>query len=320
VAALLRQEGLLEHPAIRRYLTSIRNPLWFTQTDDRLTEFEPCLRRRAPLWVCHAGYSDPARMTLLSRWLRAPDPDLQSAVVHVLARLDTPDARTLLEQVGDSDSQLASFARWCGQACDADVVGAAWKEPVSALKPPEPDAEAEQARRREIDADWSMLWLACRRTEPNGRGELIATLREHADVWDLQLRSRLQSSDPRDRVLALHIVSTQHLARQFRKDIEPLLNDSVEGIRQLTRRLMQWSSREPVGEACPVASQPRGTPPDTATLEQMRHELRAALERLGSGETDARDADLVTRVRGLLREVYDELSAPLPSVGLRERE
>ncbi|MBU0618105.1 MAG: hypothetical protein KKI02_10345 [Planctomycetes bacterium] len=312
VAALLGEDHLLEDPTIRRHLSSIRSPQWFTRTDDGLTQLEPHLRRCAPRWVCYAGYAEPERLALLSRWLGAPDADLHSATVHVLARIDSPDARKLLGRVASGDSQLASFARWCVQAFDTEAIGASLTAQTQAPGRPDLSAETQRIRRQEVDADCTMLWLACRRCAANARGELITMLRENASVWDARLRSYLHSPNPRDRVLALHVISTQPLAQQFRADLRALQKDPVEVVRQLAWRLMQCLPRESAPDASLPRSVGRTAPADPQVFEQARHELQTALQRLSSSEADATDADLIARVRDLLREVYTEQFEPQP--------
>ena len=213
-------------------------------------------------------------------------------------------ATRLLKQAAKGDTPLASFARWSVQAFDTEAVGAALDEKSRAPGQPALGTESERARRQEIAADCAMLWAACRRTAPSARGELIATLRENAPVWEAHLRSYLQSPNPRDRVLALHVISARPLAHRFRTEIEPLRDDPLEGIRRLARRLMQMLAQEPAPDVGPAACAPQTAPPDLQAVERARHELRATLERLGSGEADATDSDLMARVRDLLREVY----------------
>jgi HEAT repeat protein len=319
VTALLSQDTMLEQPLVRRYVGSVRRPQWFTQTDDALTELEPHLRRHAPQWVCAAGYTERERLLLLARWLRAPDLDLRSAVVHALAKIDTPEARALLRRVGRNNSPLASFARWCAEACDTETVDAALQEQTPVDGPVDDRAEPERSGCHEPDADCTMLWLACRRTAPNERGQLVATLREHAGVWAVQLRSFLRSPDPRDRVLALHVISVPPLARQFREDVRPLLNDPVEGVRELAGRLMRAASQSPAPEAGPLERVPRSGGPPSKAFERARQELRDSLERLSAGQADATDADLMARVRDLLREIYAEQFEPQPVAGPQEQ-
>lgn len=319
ITALLRQDDLLENPAIRQRLGTIHGPQWFTQTDDDLTQLEPHLRRRAPRWVCHAGYTDVERVELFSRWVRARDVELHNAVVYALPRIETPDAARLLKEVGHGDTQEASFARWSTEAFDTAAVSAALDKEMPALAQPDLDAEPERTAREQSAADCAMLWEACRRTAPAARGELIAALRETAPAWEAHLRSYLQSSDPRDRVLALHVISVRPLTHRFRADIEPMQNDSLEGIRRLVQRLMQMLAQEPESEpnAGPIASTDDGVPPDPEAVERARRELPAILKRLASGEADATDGDLIARVRGLLREAYagQPEVQPLASLG-----
>jgi len=310
VTALLRQDDLLRDPTIRQYLRSIHSPLWFTEIDDDLAQLEPALRPRAPRWVSRAGYTDSEKLTLLSRWLQTSDPDLHSAAVHAVTQIDSPDAQRLLKQVANGGSSLASFAGWCADAFDTDAVTAALDREVPASTRSDPSLESGPARQEEIDADCAMLWQACRRTPPQARGELIATLRENAQLWQAHLRSYLQSPEPRDRVLALQVISTPQLAQRFRDELEPLVDDPVEGIQQLARRLAQALPEEPPPGDWPLETARRGAPSDPQTLDQARSELRATLERLSTGEADPTDTELIGRVRDLLREVYAERSEP----------
>jgi hypothetical protein len=311
VTALLRQDDLLRDPTIRQYLRSIHSPRWFTEIDDDLAQLEPALRPLAPRWVSRAGYTDSEKLKLLSCWLQTSDPDLHSAAVHAVTQIDSPDARRLLKQVANGGSSLAPFAGWCADAFDTDAVTAALDREVAAGTRSDASSEGEPARSEEIDADCAMLWQACRRTPPQARGELIATLRENAWVWQAHLRSYLQSAEPRDRVLALQVISTPQLAQRFRDELEPLLDDPVEGIRQLARRLAQALPEEspPPGD-WPLETAPRSAPSDPQTLDQARSELSAKLEQLSSGAADPTDTELIGRVRDLLREVYAERSEP----------
>lgn len=321
LTALLRQDELLNDPGIRRNLNHVHSPHWFTGTGDDLAELEPELRRRASRWVRHTGYTDSERLALLSRWLRAPDAGLHSAAVHALAQIDSPDARSLLKQVAASNSSLASFAGWSVQAFDTEALNAALEREVPTVARSELDAQGEPSPQQQADADCAMVWRACRRTSPNARGELIALLRENAEIWRPRLTAYLHSDDPRDRVLALQVVSTARLAREFRSDLEPLRDDPVPGIRQLMGRLMDSLSQEPQpSNGWSPEAAGRGAPVDAQAVEQVRRELDVTLARLSTGEADATDAALIARVRGLLREAYWERSAVEPATATGEAE
>jgi len=320
VTALLRESALLDDPGIRQHLNSVQSPAWFTETDDGLTQLAPELRPLAPRWVCHAGYREHEKTALLWRWLRAADPRIHHAAVYALAEVDDPGARALLKQVADSSSPLASFARWSISALDTDTVRSAIDGQGRGRGRAKHDASPARAWQDETDADCTMLWQACRRTPPSARGELIAALREHADIWQTRLKSYLHSPDPRDRILVLQVISTERLAQRFRHELEPLLNDPVEGIRQLTQTLLRALSQQPTPSRQPPAEPPRrDVLPDKEAHEAARRELRAALERLSTGAADPADADLIDRVRELLREVYAEMYEPatpgLPTEG-----
>jgi hypothetical protein len=311
VTALLRESDLLDDPRIRQHLNCIQSPQWFTEVSEGLAELPPDLRSLAPRWVCQAGYREPEKTALLSRWLHGPDPRVHEAAVYALAETDDPGARALLKQAADSDSPLAAFARWSVSALDTDMVRAAIKRERTDHGRSKDDAHFSSVQRDEAAVDCATLWQACRRTPAHARGELIAALREHAEIWQAQLKSYLQSPDPRDRLLVLQVLSTRQLALRFRHDLEPLLNDPVEGIRQLAQTLVRMLSQQSVPPRNPSVEPRRlGAVSDEEARDQARRELRAALEQLSAKAGDPADADLIERVRELLREVYSEVYEP----------
>jgi hypothetical protein len=311
VAALLQEQDLLRDPGIRRRLGGIHSPHWFTETDEGLADLEPHLRPRAPQLVCHAGYTESEKLALLSRWLQAPDAELHSAAVHALAQIDTPEARALLGEVAESDSSLARLAGWCARAFDTDAVKEALERELPNVAEKDLKLAGGLPEQEGFEVDCDMLWQACRRVSPDARGELIAMLRENARVWQGALRSYLRSSDAYDRVLALQVISTGELAQWFRGEVETLLDDPIKGIRELVGRLLEALPNTPptFDGWAPVAggqSSQRGP----QALDEARSELRAMLARLGTGEHGAMDAELVGRIRDLLRVVYADQNVP----------
>lgn len=308
--ALFAQVALLDDPEIRGNLHAIKNPKWFCDRVDVLEELPDELRRLTPRWVCHAGYNDKPKTELLARWIGANDPELHKAAVYALAEIDSPSARLLMQQVSESDSPLAQFARWCAVAFDTEVVRSALA-PSNTRKKPSRAPQVVPPEENAASADCTMLWQACRRTDPKERGELIAALREHAEVWRPQLRAHLHSPDPRDRVLVLQIVSTEQLALRFRHDLEPLLSDPVEGIRHLAQTLVSAISHHPLAHK-PLAAttEPRQPTEHDGEHDDARRALRGVLEQLSSGASDPMDHDLIAQTRQLLRDVYGEDGAP----------
>ena len=302
--AMLRETDQLDDSCIRKNLAYVQNPRWFDRVDPSLRVLDPDLRSRMPRWTCHAGIDDQRKTALLTRWIASEDPALHRAAVYALAEVDTPAARKLLRQVAKSDSPLATFARWCVVALDTEVVRAAIEgrgtARVGACAPPVL-SPSEQS----TSDDCTMLWQTCRRTPADERGPLIAALRAHAEVWRPQLRAFLHSPDPRDRILALQVISTEQLALRFRHDLEPLLDDPVDGIRRLAKTLVQVLSQQPAHQAedPAVAAVPPPTGEDPQR-DRSRRRLRRMLEKLSSGEADATDARTIHVVRELLSEVY----------------
>lgn len=320
VAALLGENELLDDPRVRQHLRNVRSPLWFTKIDRGLTDLTPNLRPLAPRWTCHAGYRGSEKTALLSRWVQASDPRIHHAAVYALAEIDDAGARALLKQVAKSDSPLASFAQWCVMSLHTDTLRSAKSSGTAGPGPaPYRGAVEAPAQYAEADTDCTMLWQACRRTPPSQRGELIAVLREHTDLWRPRLRSYLQSPDPRDRILVLQIISTGQLASQFRHDLEPLLSDPVEGIRELTQMLVRKLPRQP-SPTRPVLAMPphRGPRRGEEAHDEVRRELRTALERLSTGAAQPTDAELINRVRDLLRELYTEQRQEVSAGSVRE--
>ncbi|MFQ5804986.1 MAG: hypothetical protein ACE5I3_00900, partial [Phycisphaerae bacterium] len=138
---------------------------------------------------------------------------------------------------------------------------------------------------------------------PAPRGELIAVLRKHAHIWQPRLKSYLRSADPRDRILVLQIIN-EELARRFRHDLEPLLDDPVDRVRHLARKTVRnLSQQRPLPGVSPIESPRQGVVPDEKAHDRARRELRAALDRFAADATEPADADLIERARDLLREL-----------------
>ena len=314
VTALLGESDLLDDPKIRDQLAAIQNPRWFTQIDTGLSELPTELQQLAPRWVCHAGYREREKTSLLSHWVQAVDQRVHRATVYALAEVNDSGARALLRQVAASDSPLASFARWSLPGSKPEARPAATASQPAEGEPPGPASDAVPAAENESDTDFAMLWQTCRRMHPSTRGELIAALRENANVWRTRLKAHLRSPDPRDRILAIQVISTDKLAAQFRGDLEPLMTDSVEGIRRLTQTLVRAISRQPLPPHPPAPEPPRrDATPDEQAQDAARHELRALLERVSSGTPTAADADLIVRVRDLLQQVYSGPAGAAPA-------
>jgi hypothetical protein len=315
LTALLRESELLDDPRIRQQLMSVQSPRWFEEAGDELRQLAPEIRPLAPRWACHAGYREDEKMAMLSQWLQAPEPRLHQATVYALAELRNRRAQTLLKQVAASDSPLASFARSCivDSGAEPPPPAAPRRDDAPAVAESSPSADSSPPEDANAD-DFDALWRVCRQTGPRDRNELVATLRASADIWQPQLESRLRSADPRDRVLALQVISTAELAPRFQRDLDPLLTDPVQGIRQLAQML-----KSTLSQTGPPPSPYRGrVSPAPEEREPARRELQTVLEQLSAGTAQPTDAELMGRLRGLLRRVHGEPAEATRAVGATE--
>ena len=312
ISALLSQSDLLEDEAIRTRLGDVLNPHWFRACDDTLSELPPPLRRLAPRWVILAGYNEAEKLNLLARWLGTEDSDFHAAVICALAEFNTPASRSLLKQAAESGSELAPFAGWSAQALDTEAV----KDALNKELPDDQQTGSSDPRINKAgdfrDTGFKTLWKACRSTPPLKRTELMAALRENAAPWSEELGEKLQSADPRDRILVLQVISTQRLAGRFRDDIEHLLSDPVKGIRDLARKLLERIDAQPATQAAPIEVVAPPEPVDRQMLQQIWDELQAALKRLSNESEAAADVELMSRIRALLQDIHRTRSETQP--------
>lgn len=288
--ALLRESAALDNPLVRAKVVAIRAPRWFSEAGTDLARVPPPLRPHAARWVRHLGFEDSQRVAILSRWLRSPDMRLSNAAAFALADAATPAALDCLRDLMHESRPAGRFARWFILAHDNQILGSS-----SRGAPPAPDTDLEAAH-----TDFVLLWRACRRAPANERGPLIQVIREHAEMWRPRLRAHLQSPDARDRLLALQVLSTTALSTRFHRDIQAMGDDPVEGLRRLAATLIGAVPDAPdAAPEAPTPAVPRGSAGD-----QRRVALHELLDRLASGDADARDDRVAAELRKRLREIY----------------
>ncbi len=237
ITALLRHSTLLARPGIRRALSGLKLP-WPRQLDTWMSAIPADLRARVPEWVCCLGYDDDEKARLLSKWLFSASSDVHRAAVYALATLDSEAVLAKLKSIAASDLPLATFARWylagrqsglsCSSPAVVDAHLSAKQRAMVTTMPGQPDAP-----------EFAKLWQVCRRTAPHIDHAVVQTLREHLDAWRPQLTAYLQSSDLRDRVLVLWILSTDERLRRVRQEFHVLVNDPVAGIRQAAKAILR---------------------------------------------------------------------------------
>lgn len=289
VGALLRESACLNDPEVRSALKGVRNPPWFDAMGPELDALPVKVRPLAPRWLAWLGYSEDRRVELVSTWMNAGDPALQRASVYALAQLDGAAPLRRMRALADSASPLARFARWHVIAHDTELVRPA-RRGAQLTDASEPCPEERLAA-----ADFVLLWQACRRMPLQRRGELIQALRENASAWRSNLGMYLHAPDPRDRILALQVVSTRELAQRYRRQIKPLLNDPIDGIRSLARHLLASGGRGTNDES---------VKPDDGSPESARARLSARLDELAAEESSEQREQALKEVRELLRRIY----------------
>ncbi len=292
---LFRESRFLDDPEIRRRLSGLQAPRWATLLTPDLEDVPPALRPRAPHWVLHLGIEPFEKIDRLTAWVRTTDEALHRAAVYALAELNDPDIMRRLERISASESPLARFCAWYVRARKMELVRT--RHERSARTQPEPE-EAPSS-----DVDFALLWQVCRRTEPNLRGELIDVIRENAGVWRTRIRNNFRSPDPRDRILALQIVSTQELALRFRQSLRELDKDPVTGIRNLAETLVKSISNRPEDRL------EESPPPVLDEDSAERADLHALLNRMVTGQEDATSPEVISDLRAMLQHVYGEVGS-----------
>jgi hypothetical protein len=303
---LLRASDLLDDPEIRKHIQSIRAAKWFGR-DVVSTDVPPHLQPMAPRWMVAMHGPAAEKVGRLVRWLGSAHGEFRTACVYALAEIDDPQAMRPLRELADGFGPLPTFARWCvaGREAASERRGiGAPRETGRGIPRPRVEIPPEP----EVDASLATLWQACRRTSVRDRGEVIEAIRENADIWRYKLAGYSRSPDPRDRLLALQVLSTRELSLQFRREITALSNDSVEGIRSLASMLLGGLPGDPTRQR----PAPRAGGSSLDAVETAYTELGVLLAEIASQDEGAQTAALVTRVRELLRLVHEPVNAATP--------
>lgn len=291
--ALLHQSRLLDDPDIRARLATMRRPAWFDQTSERLEELPVAIRREAPRWLIACGLPADVKLTHARRWARSSDARLHRNAVYALTSLAAADGASEVEALVGKDSPLADYARWYMRAIRLHLVPGS-RDRSGSEGAPEPPANPE--------TDFAILWQLCRRTDATRRTEWMALIRENASAWRARIRDCFHSPDPRDRILAIQVVSTHELAMQHREAIRELWDDPFEGIRRLAHTLIDSIQDHPAaGEPAPA---PANTEEPTHEPTAMRERLRDLLASAAGDADTSVDPDLMSEIRRLMQDVY----------------
>jgi hypothetical protein len=296
IAALLRHSALLARPGIRRALSGVKLP-WPGQLDAGMSAIPADLRAHVPEWVRCLGYDDDEKARLLSKWLLSTSPDVHRAAVYALAALDSEAALAELKSVAASDLPLATFARWhlagrrSGLSCVSPAVSysrlSAKQRATMTTTPGRPGAPG-----------FVKLWQVCRRTAPHIDHAVLQTLRAHLDTWRPHLTAYAQSSDVRDRVLVLWILSTDERLRGVRQELHVLTNDPVWGIRQAAKAILQSLAPRTVFTQAP--------PPPAAELVSARQEVLEILYRVLVRQAGSLGPEALADLTRLLRVIHGQ--------------
>ncbi|RMF74081.1 MAG: hypothetical protein D6744_14935 [Planctomycetota bacterium] len=287
IAALFAQADLLRDDGVRRAVATIKQPAWFSEVGGNLDRIPVELRPHAPAWLGACGVDEHEKLALLALWVEADDDTLRNAALDAVSRLSLPEAHAIVEQAATAAP---------GEPPEPT--------PESA---PERTKQPESAATSPADEEFKALWSAGRNLHPAQRTELIARIRSHLPQCRELLRRRLHGADPRDRVMALQVVSSRAWALRFRADLELLTRDPVEAIRRLAQSMIQSISGAPPQPDSQGESE-NATPPDA---DDPRAKLSRTLRELMREGPDQPDGRLVDQVRSLLRKTY----ADLPGAG-----
>jgi hypothetical protein len=295
LVALLRHTHLLSSAEVCAHLTVLRGRAWYA-FDANMSGVPRELRATVPRWITHVGLKDDERAELLSRWCDSQHGDVQRATVYALAWMDAPAAVPVLRQVSTGTSAAARFARWYLAGGDSGFVRSTLKTQVERRMEQRQAAFTPPAEEPVLDTSFSVIWMACRRAAPQERAALLATIRDHLDVWRVRLRAMLRSADARDRLLFLQIVGTAELANRFRRDIELLRDDSLEPIKRLATNLLRG-----VAPATDGAREPEPAETGEICVESAQSdEIRGLLAQIGRDPEAAKDPAVVAQMRAAL--------------------
>lgn len=241
--ALLTHSHLLERPALRRVLATIRKPVWFEAIGRDLGHLPQAIRGCVPRWLCALGFSDEERIERLAEWLGSADPAVHRAAVYALASLNHPAGLRWMERVAEGRTALAPFARWYVRGRQDALRGAMPTRTAPVAVTPQVAPEVREAILPE-DPSLPGLWQVCRRTPDRPPAESIEALRRGAEAWRPRLAQYLRSPDARDRALLLEVLAAPDLLKSFSDELRELSDDPVDTIRTVARFLVNqaWGS------------------------------------------------------------------------------
>ncbi len=301
---LLRHTDLLADQAIAYHLGLFRSVPWFVGSDRSISSFPQPLRHHVPRWISVLGYPESQKLSMLVRWARESDPEVQRGAMYALATLESSEVMNEFGRIAESKSPLARFARWYLRGREARLLRSTPRpqQETPAPEPVQPATTTGEDTMGDSGEDFALLWQTCRRAAPEERSALVEAVRDHADRWRALLTAQLRSADPRDRLLALQVIGTANLARAFERELLPLQQDPVSSIARLTQSLLTNLANVAPGVAAaghPTAAPEAQGEPDTDPIA-ARCELRRMLQQLSSGDARPTD-DVVQRLRALLR-------------------
>lgn len=240
--ALLPHTELLNDPRVARQIGLVKQPPWFGTWRENWALLSGVERQWALRWATVARLDDDDRVRFLAESLDGDDSTLRRTALYALARCGTSAANRALNRFAVQDSgALGQFANWVVLGRNGHVV----PPPPEEEPLPAPNPALAETHHHEFSLFWQML----RRQEMNPKQELFAELRQNLADWRKPLERQLAATDQRDRILALRLIDAAKLLPEFQDAVEPLLDDSMPGVRGLATQILRkkllgsWEAR-----------------------------------------------------------------------------
>ncbi|MBN2561783.1 MAG: HEAT repeat domain-containing protein [Phycisphaerae bacterium] len=311
-AEFIRHHWLARDPAIRKNLIAVRSLAWLKDGLDAAFSLPEDVAAMAPAWLLHLGLPSEQKVALLLNFLLIDSPPVNRAAVWALVNINTPASTLALQGLLDhDDAHVAKTAQ-------REIENREHRQDKLIRKPPKdrPEAWVRLLHKANLAEDFDDIWRHFDRLHPAQSKAAGHYAPKHVPGFMTQTQVKLLSPHALDRLRALRLVITLHVADKFQNDIFAMANDSVPEIRAVTMTALGH-----IGDATSRRILERAINDDSDSAVQAA--AIDALDHLGARQradviapkTDSENPDVrASAIRALLRLHIPQAAAALISM------
>ncbi len=229
-AEFIRCHWLTRDATVRKNLVSLRELAWLGDGLEPAFTLPPDVAALTPGWLLALGLPSDRKVALVLNFLLLDDLTANSAAVAALLRIDTPASTLALQSVLDHDDEnLVRIARR-----EIDHREAKQQKLIRRPRKDRPEAWSDMLARANLPEEFDALWQHFDRLHPVQAKATGHNAIEYVPGLTTQMQVKILSTNVVDRLRALRLIITLHVAPHFEKDIFSLANDGIPEVRALT--------------------------------------------------------------------------------------